>query len=86
VISVSVHCKIFHKFIELGSTTLYSIHVISPVHLAEAQSNMSEYAEAGFPVCVGSSDCTHIITERCEDNLKTTILVEKVARLCARLI
>jgi hypothetical protein len=65
-ISFSVHRKFFHKFIEFGSTTLYSMHVIKPFHLAEAQSNMSEYAEAGFPGCVGSSDCTHIITERCE--------------------
>ncbi len=44
------------------------------VHLAEAQSNMSEYAEAGFPGCVGSFDCTHIITERCEYNLKNNHL------------
>ena len=25
---------------------------------------------AGFPGCVGSSDCTHIVTDRCEYNLK----------------
>ena len=73
-ISVSVHHKFFHKFIEFGSTTLYSMHVITPVHLVEAQSNLSEYAEAGFPGCVGSSDCTHIITERCEYNLKNNHL------------
>ena len=73
-ISVSVHHKFFHKFIEFGSTTLYSMHVHTPVHLSEAQSNMSEYAEAGFPGCVGSSDCTHIITERCEYNLKNNHL------------
>ncbi len=73
-ISVRVHRNFFHKFIEFGSTTLYSMHVISPVHLAEAQSNMSEYTEAGFPGCVGSSNCTHIITERCEYNLKNNHL------------
>ena len=50
------------------------MQVISLVHLAEAQSNMSEYAEVGFPGCVGSSDCTHIITERCEYNLKNNHL------------
>ena len=69
-ISVSVHCKFFHKFIEYGSTTLYSMHVLTPVNLAEAQSNMAEYAEAGLPGCVGSSDCTHITTEGCEYKLK----------------
>jgi hypothetical protein len=30
--------------------------------MAEAQSNMTEYMEAGFPGCVGLSDCTHITT------------------------
>jgi hypothetical protein len=67
MILISVHRKFFHTFlIEYGSTTLYSMHVITPVHLAEAQSNMAEYAEVGFPGCVGSTDCTHITTERCE--------------------
>jgi hypothetical protein len=27
---------------------------------------MQEYQVAGFPGCVGSTDCTHITTERCE--------------------
>jgi hypothetical protein len=72
--TASVHHNFFHKFIEFGSTTLYSMHVITPVHLVEAQSNLSEYAEAGFPGCVGSSDCTHIITERGEYNLKNNHL------------
>ena len=72
--TASVHHNFFHKFIEFGSTTLYSMHVIKPFHLAEAQSNMSEYAEAGFPGCVGSTDCTHITTERCEYNLKNNHL------------
>ena len=74
VVSVSVHPIFFHKFIEFGSTTLYSMNVLTPVNLAEAQSNMTEYAEAGFSGCVGSSDCTHITTERCEYNLKNNHL------------
>jgi hypothetical protein len=37
VILVDVHCNFFHKFIEFGSTTLYSLHVLTPVNLAEAQ-------------------------------------------------
>jgi len=69
-ISVSVHHNFFHKFIEFGSTTLYSMHVITPVHLAEAQSNIAEYTEAGFPGCVGSADCTQITMEGGEYNLK----------------
>ena len=73
----NVHCTCFHKFIDFGSTTLYSMHVLTPVDLAEAQSNMAEYAEAGFPGCVGSSDCTHITTERCEYNPKSNHLGAK---------
>ena len=42
-ISGSVHQNVFHKFIEFGSTTLYSLHVPTPINLAEAQSNMTEY-------------------------------------------
>ncbi len=72
-----VHCTFLHKFIVFGSTTLYSMHVLTPVNLAEAQSNMAEYTEAGFPGCVGSSDCTHITTERCEYNLKNNYLGAK---------
>ncbi len=60
-ISECVHCKFFHKFIEFGSTTLYSMHVISPVHLAEAQSNMAEstlrqdfLVESGHPIVLTS--------------------------------
>jgi hypothetical protein len=47
-ISISVHCNFFHTFIEFGISTLYSMHVITSVHLAEAHLNMAEYAEAGF--------------------------------------
>jgi hypothetical protein len=52
------------------------MHVLTPVNLAEAHSNMAEYAEAGFPCCVGSrsSDCTHITTQGCEYNLKNNHL------------
>jgi len=77
VILIGVLCKFFQTFIEFGSTNLYSMHVIMPVHLAEVQSNMAEYAKAGFPGCVGSSDCTLITTERCEYNLKNNHLGAK---------
>jgi hypothetical protein len=31
---------------------------------------MYKYTQARFPGCVGSSDCTHIVTNRCQYNLK----------------
>ena len=62
------HC-FFNVFIRFGSTELYQKWVITPVYLPEAKSNMHEYSQAGFPGCIGSCDCTHIVTERCEYNL-----------------
>ena len=38
---------------------------------------MHEYSQAGFPGYVGSCDCTHIITEWCEYNLKNNHLGAK---------
>ncbi len=72
-----VHPAFFHHFIDFGSTTLYLMHVLTPVNLAEAKSNMSEYTEAGFPGGVRSSNCTHITTERCKYNLKNNHLGAK---------
>ncbi len=61
-----VHGTFFHAFINYCSTSLYSRIVLTPVHLPEARSNMTEYEVAGFPGCVGSTDCTHVTTERCK--------------------
>ncbi len=60
-----------------GSTVLYKIRVSTPVNLPEAQSNMHEYSMSGFPGCVGSSNCTHIVTDWCECNLKNNHLGAK---------
>jgi hypothetical protein len=38
---------------------------------------MHEYSQAGLPGCVGSCDRTHIVTERCEDNIKNNHLGAK---------
>jgi hypothetical protein len=48
-----------------------------PVNFPEARSNMKEYSVAGFPRCIGSSDCTHIVTEWCQYNLKNNHLGPK---------
>ncbi len=63
-------------------------HVVDMTRLCQAKiadtniqhsqlSNMQEYAAAGFPGCVDSSDCTHIVTKRCEYNLKNNHLGPK---------
>ena len=76
-ISREVHRTFFHVFIKFCSTSLYSRFVLTPVHLPEARSNMREYEVAGFPGCVGSTDCTHVTTERCEYWLKNNHLGAK---------
>ena len=76
-ISREVHRTFFYVFIEFCSTSLHSRFVLTPVHLPEARSNMREYEVAGFPGCVGSTDCTHVTTERCEYRLKNNHLGAK---------
>jgi hypothetical protein len=73
-IDKEVHCMFFGVFILFGSTVLYKKWIFTPVNLPEAKSNMHEYSKAGFPGCVGSSDCTHVITNCCEYNLKNNFL------------
>jgi hypothetical protein len=73
-IDKEVHRHFFQVFIRFGSTELYQKWVITPVDLPEANSNMHEYSQAGFPGCVGSCDCTHTVTKRCEYDLKNNHL------------
>jgi hypothetical protein len=72
-----VHMTFFHVFLEFGSTVLYKKWVLTAVNLPKAMLNMKEYSVAGFPGCVGSSDCTHIVTDQCEYNLKNNHLGAK---------
>jgi hypothetical protein len=76
-IDKDVHRCFFHIFICFGYSVLYPKWVITPVHSSEAQSNMREFNLAGFPGCVGSCDCTHIVSERCEYHLKNNYLGAK---------
>lgn len=77
-----VHRTFFNSFIEFGSTILYDIYVLTPIHPSEARSNMKEYEQAGLPRCIGSTDCTHITTERCEYNLKNSHLGQQSFTTC----
>ncbi len=69
-ISTETHRCFLNAFLEFGSTILYSKYVVTPRTLEDAQSHMVEFDKAGFPGCVGSCDCTHIATEKCQYNLK----------------
>ena len=48
--------------------------VLAPISVDKALSHMVEYASAGLPGCIGSIDCTHIVTKQCEYNLKNNHL------------
>lgn len=69
-ISKEVHRLFLHSFIKYGSSALFEKYVSFPINFEEAKTHMAEFAIAGLPGCVGSADCTHITTEKCEYNLK----------------
>ncbi len=77
MIDKDVHRGFIHVFIHFGYSVLYPKWVITPVHLSETQPNMKEFDLAGFPRCVGLCDCTRIVSERCEYNLKNNHLGAK---------
>jgi len=64
-ISREVHCTFQHAFINYGSTVFHDKHVYYPKNKAEALTHMVEYEMAALPGCIGSSDATHILLEKC---------------------
>ncbi len=69
-ISADTHRRFLHCFLDYGSTVLFNKFVKFPINFEEAKTHMAEFAVAGFPGCIGSADCTHIVTDRCQYNLK----------------
>lgn len=55
----------FHQFVEKLSTELYSEWVHPPRSLAELRDVIKSYEDIGLPGCCGSTDCTHILWDRC---------------------
>ena len=73
-VSKEVHRTFFHRFIEFGSTTLYTKHVIFPTTFEEAIRHMREFTVAGLPGALGSTDATHITMWNCVYNLRNNHL------------
>ena len=69
-IARDVHRCFFHAFIDFGSTVLYERYVNAPLSWEEAKHHMAEFTEAGLAGGVGSSDCTNVVSEKCEYRLK----------------
>jgi len=76
-ISAEVHRVFFHEFVKVGSTVLYKKYVQTPLTAEEARNHTREYEAAGLHGCVGSTDATHITTEKCEFRLKQNHLSHK---------
>ena len=76
-ISKEVHRGFFHIFTDFGRHVLYPKYVRFPKTACEATTHMAEFVASGFPGCVGSSDCTHILTERCEYALRNQHIGQK---------
>ncbi|KAL7544914.1 hypothetical protein ACHAWF_009079 [Thalassiosira exigua] len=72
-----VHRCFFHAFIDFGSTVLFGKYVNAPMNFEEAKRHMAEFEEAGLHGGCGSSDCTNVISEGCEYNLKNNHLGPK---------
>ena len=53
------------KFIEFGSTVLFQKYVVEPTTIDKLNDCNREFMLAGLPGCIGSTDATHVITERC---------------------
>ena len=68
-----------HKFIQFGSTSLYNKYVKNPANATGFLDCESEYLSAGFPGCVGSTDASHVIIEKCSYRLRQLHLGYKLA-------
>lgn len=68
----------FHKFIEWGSTVLFSRHVTAPQDLVTTLAQEHEFRTAGLPGCVGSMDATHVALEKCSFRLRQAHLAQKL--------
>ena len=73
-ISAETHRRFFHRFIEACSQHLFPKWVKLPETEEEIRECMSEYTEAGFDGCIGSTDATHVVMEKCSVSLKNAHL------------
>ena len=60
-VSLETIRRFFLQFIKFGSSTLYDEFVRRPDTEQELRRCEREFAKAGLPGCVGSSDATHVL-------------------------
>jgi hypothetical protein len=77
-IDEETHRQFFHCFIDVGSTFLYQKYVVVPTNPEQAANHTHEMNIAGFPGCIGSTDATHILIEKCSSRLRNQHLAVKL--------
>ena len=53
-----------------SSDLLFDKWVKAPSTESEIEDSISEYDAAGYPGCIGSTDATHVIIDKCYKHLK----------------
>jgi hypothetical protein len=77
-ISEETHCRFLHAFISIGSTKLFTKFVVTPFNNEDAGTHMVDMSEAGLHGAVGSTNATHIILEKCSQQLHNSHLGGKM--------
>jgi hypothetical protein len=73
-ISEEVTRVFFRKFIEFGSTVLFTRYVVPPVTAADAEEHSHEFGIAGLPGAIGSMDATNILIDKVRYNRRQSHL------------
>ena len=71
--------QFFHSFIEFGSTNLFNKYVVMPDSTLDLDDCEKEFKMAGYPGCIGSSDASHVVMEKCGYRLRQLHLGFKLA-------
>jgi hypothetical protein len=69
-ISEESHRVFFHAFVKACRQHLFQKWVKFPETKQEIRDSMHEFKQAGYDGCIGSTDATHIIMEKCWAKLK----------------
>ncbi|KAG7342072.1 hypothetical protein IV203_007164 [Nitzschia inconspicua] len=73
-ISEEVIRVFFHRYIEVGSTTLFQKYVLAPTTLEHANQQGNEYAMAVLAGAVGSMDAPHVLCHKMKRKLRQSHL------------
>ena len=76
-VSCETHRKFFHRFVAACAEKLYPKWVRIPQSEEEVAEITRVFEMAGMPGCIGSTDATHVVMERCTWRLRNSHLGAK---------